>query len=96
MSIARNAPCPCGSGKRYKECHGAIESAGGDTTSPALAALLQEALRAQQAGALDKARAKYEAALREKPDHFDALHMPTNRSSSSSPDPGANRCSATA
>jgi len=75
MSIARNAPCPCGSGKRYKECHGAIESAGGDTTSPALAALLQEALRAQQAGALDKARAKYEAALREKPDHFDALHM---------------------
>jgi preprotein translocase subunit SecA len=21
--IARNAPCPCGSGKKYKHCHGA-------------------------------------------------------------------------
>ena len=20
----RNAPCPCGSGKRYKDCHGAF------------------------------------------------------------------------
>ena len=23
--LARNAPCPCGSGKRYKECHGAVQ-----------------------------------------------------------------------
>src|SRR5215470_12367065 len=23
-SPRRNAPCPCGSGKRYKHCHGAI------------------------------------------------------------------------
>src|SRR5437762_12703838 len=23
-AIARNAPCPCGSGKRYKDCHGAL------------------------------------------------------------------------
>ncbi|HTR58090.1 MAG TPA: tetratricopeptide repeat protein [Casimicrobiaceae bacterium] len=23
-AIARNAPCPCGSGRRYKECHGAL------------------------------------------------------------------------
>ena len=22
--VARNAPCPCGSGKKYKHCHGAI------------------------------------------------------------------------
>lgn len=22
--VARNAPCPCGSGKKYKQCHGAI------------------------------------------------------------------------
>jgi uncharacterized protein YecA (UPF0149 family) len=21
--VGRNAPCPCGSGKRYKHCHGA-------------------------------------------------------------------------
>ncbi len=24
MDISRNAPCPCGSGKRYKHCHGAL------------------------------------------------------------------------
>jgi preprotein translocase subunit SecA len=23
----RNAPCPCGSGKRYKNCHGDVSSA---------------------------------------------------------------------
>ncbi len=23
--VGRNAPCPCGSGKRYKHCHGAID-----------------------------------------------------------------------
>ena len=22
--IGRNDPCPCGSGKKYKQCHGAI------------------------------------------------------------------------
>jgi predicted O-linked N-acetylglucosamine transferase (SPINDLY family) len=26
--LRRNDPCPCGSGKRYKECHGALQSAG--------------------------------------------------------------------
>jgi preprotein translocase subunit SecA len=22
--VGRNAPCPCGSGKKYKRCHGAV------------------------------------------------------------------------
>ncbi|MGH2525360.1 MAG: SEC-C metal-binding domain-containing protein, partial [Actinomycetota bacterium] len=22
--VPRNAPCPCGSGKKYKKCHGAV------------------------------------------------------------------------
>src|SRR6266851_5171486 len=26
-AAGRNSPCPCGSGKRYKECHGAIGAA---------------------------------------------------------------------
>ena len=26
-AVGRNEPCPCGSGKRYKQCHGAIGSA---------------------------------------------------------------------
>ena len=26
QKITRNAPCPCGSGKKYKHCHGAISA----------------------------------------------------------------------
>ena len=25
--IGRNEPCPCGSGKKYKKCHGAVAPA---------------------------------------------------------------------
>ena len=25
--VGRNDPCPCGSGKKYKKCHGAMEAA---------------------------------------------------------------------
>ena len=25
--VARNEACPCGSGKKYKHCHGAVEDA---------------------------------------------------------------------
>ncbi len=28
-NISRNAPCPCGSGQKFKHCHGSVESAGG-------------------------------------------------------------------
>jgi len=24
LDISRNAPCPCGSGQKYKHCHGAL------------------------------------------------------------------------
>jgi preprotein translocase subunit SecA len=24
--IGRNEPCPCGSGRKYKQCHGLLES----------------------------------------------------------------------
>jgi preprotein translocase subunit SecA len=24
--VGRNDPCPCGSGKKYKKCHGATEA----------------------------------------------------------------------
>jgi preprotein translocase subunit SecA len=26
--VGRNDPCPCGSGKKYKKCHGAASAAG--------------------------------------------------------------------
>ena len=28
--VPRNAPCPCGSGKKYKHCHGAVGAMQGD------------------------------------------------------------------
>ena len=67
---SRNDPCPCGSGRRYKECHGALSAA----VDP-LAAILQQALAAQQAGRAADAIAGYEQALALSPTHFDALHM---------------------
>jgi preprotein translocase subunit SecA len=26
--VGRNEPCPCGSGRKYKHCHGALQRAG--------------------------------------------------------------------
>jgi protein O-GlcNAc transferase len=31
--VARNAPCPCGSGKRYKDCHGTIGARAAEAAS---------------------------------------------------------------
>jgi glycosyltransferase involved in cell wall biosynthesis len=41
VMVGRNEPCPCGSGRRYKECHGAIgvgDVANAAQASPAVAA----------------------------------------------------------
>jgi preprotein translocase subunit SecA len=27
VKVGRNDPCPCGSGKKYKNCHGRLEAA---------------------------------------------------------------------
>lgn len=27
VKVGRNDPCPCGSGKKYKQCHGKLEAA---------------------------------------------------------------------
>ena len=37
QKVGRNDPCPCGSGKKYKKCHGAVTSGGtgsGDASRP--------------------------------------------------------------
>ncbi|MGX4773894.1 YecA family protein [Bradyrhizobium guangdongense] len=34
VKIGRNAPCPCGSGKKYKRCHGAFDKAPTVVTTP--------------------------------------------------------------
>jgi tetratricopeptide (TPR) repeat protein len=78
--VGRNAPCPCGSGKRYKECHGAI-SAPGAAEPPALAErswvpqVMREALRDQKNGRLVRAAEGYRRVLAADPSNFDATHM---------------------
>lgn len=78
--VARNAPCPCGSGKRYKECHGAIPAP--DAAEPPTLAqgpwvpeVMRNALRDQKDGRLVQAAQGYRRVLAADPTNFDALHM---------------------
>jgi tetratricopeptide (TPR) repeat protein len=63
---SRNAPCPCGSGKRYKHCCGEEGAAAGATvvaSNNTPEALLRQAMAHHQAGRLADARKGYEAVL---------------------------------
>lgn len=71
---SRNAPCPCGSGRRYKDCHG--RAGGGAAPAPdEVAARLHAALAAQQAGRVEEAIAGYDAVIAARPELYDAWHM---------------------
>ena len=54
MTTRRNEACPCGSGKKYKRCHGAanVQSLASRivTGEPSVAELLQDARQQQSAG----------------------------------------------
>ena len=80
MTTARNAPCPCGSGLRYKACHGAVTPAdfaqGGMARESAIPRqLMDEALREQQSGHWVPAERLYRRVLEQMPDEPDCLHM---------------------
>jgi tetratricopeptide (TPR) repeat protein len=65
----RNDPCPCGSGRRYKECHGRI------VESPeSVEALVRHALQLHQQGHLDEAERRYGAILEREPGNPVATH----------------------
>jgi tetratricopeptide (TPR) repeat protein len=65
----RNDPCPCGSGKRYKECHGSLAN-----ETSAVDALVRRSLAAHQQGRLDEAEAAYREILRAEPGNAVATH----------------------
>jgi predicted O-linked N-acetylglucosamine transferase (SPINDLY family) len=72
-AIARNAPCPCGSGKRFKDCHGTTRSA---APAPASAdALLAQAQVAFAAGRPNDAAALVRLLLQENPDDAAAWNL---------------------
>ena len=86
MNMRRNEPCFCGSGKRYKNCHGALAAGeprqdstpAQQTHAPASHAgrsdeRFAEAYRLHEAGQFERARELYESALIDAPDHLDAL-----------------------
>ena len=75
----RNDPCPCGSGKRYKHCHGAVGGAGAAAaaTAPPAATpdvLVERGLAAHRRGDLPAAERDYRAAVQVFPQHPVALH----------------------
>ncbi|HJU20958.1 MAG TPA: glycosyltransferase, partial [Casimicrobiaceae bacterium] len=67
--VNRNAPCPCGSGKRFKHC------CGRDAAPAATTPVRYQALAAQRAGRLGEAETLYRRALEEDPFDVDSLHM---------------------
>lgn len=80
---SRNDPCPCGSGKRYKECHGKLgtgNAATGSSTSNSATvidvdAMLAEALQLHERGDVAGAVERYGRILQQEPEHPVALHF---------------------
>jgi Flp pilus assembly protein TadD len=70
----RNHPCPCGSGKRYKHCHGGVASFAPAPPELSPDALTQRGMAAHQRGDLDAAQRDYQAALALAPAHPGAMH----------------------
>ena len=68
--VRRNDPCPCGSGRRYKECHGKLADAGPE----AIDAIIPRALRLHQQGSIAEAVALYREVLAREGQHAIALH----------------------
>ena len=69
-------PCPCGSGKRFKHCHGAIAATPANAVAaPVVDDIVQGALAAHQRGDLAVAERDYRTALAQAPEHPVALHF---------------------
>ena len=67
--VRRNDPCPCGSGRRYKECHGRLTS-----DAPPAPDALSRALQLHQQGRIAEAQAIYRDVLAREPHHAVATH----------------------
>ncbi len=73
---SRNAPCPCGSGKRYKDCHGNLAN----TVAPTSVLLnteatLADALQHHERGEVQYAVERYAHILQQEPENATALHF---------------------
>ena len=75
QGVARNAACPCGSGRRFKACCGSRTGSVVSALGQGPAERLQRALVLQQRGDLVQAAAAYREVLEHSPDLADAVHM---------------------
>jgi tetratricopeptide (TPR) repeat protein len=76
-AVSRNDPCPCGSGKHFKNCHGALGADVRPKLTPESADVLQlkQALALHQQGDSSGAEVLYRSVLALKPDHALAQHF---------------------
>jgi glycosyltransferase involved in cell wall biosynthesis len=74
-TLGRNAPCVCGTGLRYKACHGRPDAAAAYGWPPAVGARMQRAVVLQLQDRAREAVALYREALALAPDLPDAVHM---------------------
>ena len=72
---SRNDPCPCGSGRRYKECHGIATPAPSTNTPVNVESLIGEALQLHQSGNIPAAVERYTRILQQQPENAGALHF---------------------
>jgi tetratricopeptide (TPR) repeat protein len=81
-AVGRNEPCPCGSGKKYKQCHGALSGIASRTAAPATTMsavedpddLVRSAIAMHERGDLEGAERGYRFALALAPAHPTATH----------------------
>ena len=77
-SIGRNDPCPCGSGKKYKQCCQNKDVSGSDAAKNRLLEsvpeLFKKALKLQQINELEQAENLYKQILDINPKHVDTLN----------------------
>jgi Tfp pilus assembly protein PilF len=76
-TLNRNDPCPCGSGRRFKNCHGALGASVRPNTTPDSADVqqLKQALALHQQGDSTGAEALYRSVLAVQPKHALAQHF---------------------
>ncbi len=72
---SRNDPCPCASGKRYKDCHGKLGAAPAAAAVIALDEVLADALQHHEHGDVQYAVERYARVLQQEPENATALHF---------------------
>jgi protein O-GlcNAc transferase len=79
VTVGRNDPCPCGSGKKYKHCHGAAIGSASPSNLAAISggveSSLNEAIKLHQGGRLEEAESLYREILRRSPRNAHVLSL---------------------